>query len=596
MRKFLIGLLLLSLTACLFEPEGKFYKEIKEKDYSVLSINLNVADDTLYISKRTQLSYSMQAPDFTIVEVRATLNEETIYSNTALDNIIYFDPHVFGSGTYLLTLSLVVQSGTGSLADRFGVEHVQAWRSFVVIIDVTLPEPITITRLDTTDGTLTIHWDPYTRRNFESYLVVKSCSYDNYYYTDCEIEEIFSKDVSSWTDEAFVGGYVSYRIDIKVAEQYVRGVTKNYKWIPKSSFTIGPDNKATLHWDKPKFYRNTKSVLFQNPPFLASEFSDTVYLRPDDLLLGLYYNECKVTFTSAGNNQSYNFTIPHYLGDRHDYPSVRPTLYNKKDKVFYGHTSSSWTSAAVVMKENLSHLHWISTYSTYHSLAISPNGEHLITQQFANDIGTLNETDPLTLELSNQKILTTLTGFSELSVSDNGLIACRSYDENVVYKLPHYEKVFSKSSEHRPIAISASGEYLFNHSILYHFDGTAFQETGVVNNETAIVKAIFTPEEELIIAYYNGLINVLNPDNLQVIKSIQVPLNPLIELKYDEMSNRMLVTGHESFYLVNIENETFVQVPIYLWSGHISFLRGKLFIHLNGYGESYVSIDHALLE
>lgn len=590
MRKFLIGLLFLSLSGCLFEPDGKFYKKITEKDFSSLSVNLNVADDTLYISKRTQLSYSMQAPDFTIVEVRATLNQESIYTSTALENIIYFDPHVFGSGTYLLTLSLVVQSGTGSLADRFGAETVQVWRSFVVIIDVAPPEPITITRLDTTEGTLTIHWDRYTRWNFESYVVVKSCSYDNYYFTDCVIEEIFSNEVTSWTDENFVGGYVSYRVDVKAAEQNARGITKNYQWIPKTSFTIDENSEATLHWDKPLFYKNTKSIRLENPPGILTEFQDTLYHRPELLRLGLYYGDFNVVFTS-GNEQNYKFTVPHYLGERFEYPSVRPTLYNKKENLYYGYDHLN--SGLIVMDDNLSSLHR-QHRSDYHVMAISPNGEFLITHQSDNTSRSIGTANPFTLETSNVMDLPQFTWYSELSVSDNGLIACRGYNENVVYKLPDYEIIFSQPSQNDPIIISGNGDYLFNNSTLYEFDGITFQEIGEVE-DAELRTAAFTRDDNLILGYSDGLVNILNKNDLSIVRSIQVPMTYLFNLKYDDVSNQILVFNHQDIiYRINIEDGTTVQANIF--SNAFSFLNGKVFTRLVELGENVVSLDYNLLE
>ncbi|MDZ7604427.1 MAG: hypothetical protein U5K79_02320 [Cyclobacteriaceae bacterium] len=118
------------------------------------------------------------------------------------------------------------------------------------------------------------------------------------------------------------------------------------------------------------------------------------------------YSPLKVIFTPSRPEESHEFTIPYYLGEGHDYPAVRPKLYNNKAQVYYGHRGGYWMeSLEVVMKDNFTNIFLVNVYPYYHIMAISPNGEHLVTHQYADGQGALYETTPLSLELSNQFLL-----------------------------------------------------------------------------------------------------------------------------------------------------------------------------------------------
>ena len=123
--KLFIILIALVVGSCFYEPSGEFFKDLPEKDYSNVSVDLNDQSDTIYISKFTNLRYSINTEEYHFSEIQAELNGEKIFSDDYFNGWIPFDPYYFGTGTHSLSIKLIIHSGTGSLADKNFKEFTQ---------------------------------------------------------------------------------------------------------------------------------------------------------------------------------------------------------------------------------------------------------------------------------------------------------------------------------------------------------------------------------------------------------------------------------------------------------------------------------------
>lgn len=569
MSRLLTACAFLVLASCYFEPSGEFYKEIPEKDFSGITVNLNTVSDSLYIYEITGLAYSMQAPGFIVSEVIATMGTKIVYDGTSLENVFYINPEDFGNGTYTLTLSLKVQSGTGSLADKMVAEHVIVWKQITVIIDITPPAPVEITKIDSTNGTLTLYWEPYTKWNFQSYTVRKYCSGNDSY--PCELFVINTKETNSWTDQNYVGGDVYYNLEIKAANQTHYGNLKHFRWTPDSYFTM-ENGKVYFHWDKPFFVQNTVSVWLETG--LGQEIQinpeDTVYVADrNDMIFGVLYNDFRVKFKAGNQNGNYTLPIVYYIGELIGPPSIPPTLYSKVYNTYYG--LNNWISIRA-MDNMFQSMATDDLYASHKFIRIAPDGNALFTMAYDGQKSTIYQTDLLTLEHRNGHEVNGRV--YDISVSNNGRLAYSASEGVRIITTQNNQMIFEYGNSNRPIALSTTAKYFFYDAKVFEFTGNDYIEQASFNT-TNLIQAYFREDDFLILGYMSGKVEVIDLSTMSLVKTIQTPVDYLNSLEYDYTSNLLIAKGYEKNYVIDLDNETTTEIRTF--SPYISFTNGKIF-------------------
>ncbi len=591
-RLFILSLILLS--ACYFEPEGDFFNEIPEKDYSALSIDLNASSDTIYLSTITKFEYNTNTADFTVMGVIAEVGTKEVYRGQGGGAGVFFlDPNQFATGTYTLTLSVIVQSGTGSLADKLNAEIVQVWREFVLIMDAEQPQQLTITKLDTTKGNIIVNWNSYKKWNFQSYTLIKEFSRDNYYYETTDYVTIDSQNDTSWVDSDFVGGYVRYRIDITAAGKTTRSDVKSYSWLPKTDYSI-EGGKVILKWQTPQFYSNVKRTLLYSyyPPFLNfDQVSDnlTSYQIDVDLELGEIYS-ITVLLDSSDPKQSLRFQPSGFIGKDYFFPYTQPNLFHPVDKIFYGYTILNGGINSI-MDQNFNFYAMVYFGESFYRRKISYNGQYFITHESKNGRFSFNDTDPKSLQLSNNYEIDGVLN-SELSISDNGLLAYATLAGTFVIDWKTRNTIFSTPIKGEQVLISPSGKYLMIGKNIYINQSGVFQYYGSITINY-LLRMIFTENDELIVSYPDGTLKIWNLANLSIVNSIQTPIVNHWNLTYDPISKRAILTDFKAYYMINLQSGAVKKITS---DGYITLLNGKLFAPLKGRLETFVTVDYNYFE
>jgi hypothetical protein len=561
-------LLFLLTTSCYFEPDGEYLVNPIPTDFSGVTLDLETMGDTVYLTDYTTIRYSFNDyPDAPLVGVAALLNGTIIY-NGGTEGSIFVDPFSFGTGTYKMSIELTAQSNSGSLADKYGLEHVQLKYDITAIISVDLPDAAIITSIDSLNGKLNIHWTPFTKRNFNAYTITKFCSTDNYYYAICDTPiTITDSSASTWTDDYFVGGYVQYRIDITASNRTVIGTARQYNYLPLTSFEM-VDKKAVIHWSKPKFYANTTSVALVNLKNGSTETAtDTVYHTGVTGTFGYEDNRFQITFHSEQNSRSYTFTVPFYVGEYHFYPEVQAYLYNVSAMRYYGIDKING-HVLHVFDSNLGYLPVNNTWPINIPFGyMSENGAYLLTYLpddpgrplFRLNTGTLDPSDEFSLA---EHFGGTVNGTLEfcpssigiryaVSVGNNGFIALKAASASHVLSLPDYNEIYSAPSMSGPFLLSTSGTYLLQADKVYAFNGSTFVAYGTINT-TALTDAQFDADDNLILSYSDNTVRIVSIATLSVIRSISIPLSDFYTL-YDPATNRLLCGQATNYCLIEMQ-------------------------------------------
>ena len=263
MKRFLwaavIFLSIILLQAC-YQPEGENFVEVIKPDFSNLSINLDTAGDTLYMSQSTRFTFTLSGKIVEGYEILIDGDRYGLVTDARGEHDFYIDRYV-GDGIRQMELKITCKSGSHSLADKVNLEKIELSRKWVLIVDTADPKRLAITRMDTTQGTMTIHWDHYTDWRFKGYTIVKKCQTYNG-STECARIEITDSTRTQWTDTEYVGGPVYYRVDLKLSDGTVTGTEKYF--ISKAAITteILPDKKIKVTWTQPTFHKNINQVKF----------------------------------------------------------------------------------------------------------------------------------------------------------------------------------------------------------------------------------------------------------------------------------------------------------------------------------------------
>ncbi|HEX6224572.1 MAG TPA: hypothetical protein VFZ52_09190, partial [Chryseolinea sp.] len=561
--------------SCL-EPQGENYVPITSPEESNITVNLFGVEenDTIYIDGITTFTYEVDGFPLMLTGSEVKLNSQMVYIPDYSGNSFVINPKLYPEGFYKMHVKLIARSESGSLAARLNEETIEVSLSLNVILDST-PAPVAeITKIDTTGGVLTIHWNKYDKRNFASYTVRKECprSNDPYSLDLCEDVVITDPSITSWTDHDYVGGRVKYAVHITTHLQTTFGTPTEFWWKPTFTTNVDEKGNATIRWHKTPFYLSTKKYIIEAefPIKFESPITDTVYLVPDPLRFAIL-NDFKVTMVSDNSNRSQTFLHQYYLGTRYELPTVRPLLYHAQEKLYYGRNGT----LTVVMDENLNVIHQKEEKFLFQTSISSSYFVTLSDNNFYN-------VDPYTLE----KTLLMETGHTYVGgnyvIAENGLIGFPCWKGFRVMDSHTGQEKFAAIPNNPPYyKLSTSGKYLIgNNKAVYRYDGNAFAYEGTMPASfDPNYTFIFNSKDNIVGTHVDpasGRTQIIEYDitTRTAISTIETMKDSPENLSLDPVSKKVLVDLWTYALLLDPETQKISNLGGY---DGLSLLNGKLF-------------------
>jgi hypothetical protein len=561
------------------------------------TVNIETTD-TIYVSKNTDIYYDIKLPVGTYLRsVKATIRDFE-YDGYQLNDHFTLNPFTIGTGTYKLKVEYNWATGTGSLADKNGLETLSLWREITVIIDVDPPPTIQIT-IDTLNGALTLHWKPYIKWNFVSYTIYKEFAPENNYpYSNRPPVVILDSATSQWTDPDYIGGYARYRIETKAASTSY-GDLKSYYWMPTATYEV-VNGKAVVTLEKPKFYAPSLTMTLKEGYSDEITINQVIYTSLKKISLGLPVKYV-IALNAPNPINTIRVSVNAYIGTAYHAPSVNPMFYNSTQSLYYG-------DAMVVMDKDLKYLSTSNT-TAVGSIFKSQDNTRIITfvPTPANDKNYFYELNPLSLAPFNPFNLSTgynkarvangdtYTNYAyKLTLGNNGLIAF-STDKNgvMVLALPDYHQVYSRNISNKTFVISSTGNYLFDESTIYKYNGTSFETYSNAINTTNLTDAIFINDDNLVLLYKNpNNIKIINIKDLTVLQEIKISISDM-HLYYDDISGKIICGTGNDFYLIDPDTGS---SKYFVANYHTRLINGKLFA-IDAYDQSktFYSLDYQSL-
>jgi hypothetical protein len=199
------------LTSCEFQPhdipDDNIEKPADEGPPIVL--NLNDYHDTIKIGWITDFNYSISGTTNKILAVEISIGGKVIHEYLADNQQTFsfsFDPATLPDGNYDLNIKIISSTGSGSIAERFGVEGYLYDLNWPVIIDKAIPEGsynIAFEKVHNPEG-LKLSWLKFNHANCVKYVIYRQ--YWPFQQEPIPIAEITDPKLSYYIDHSFWEG------------------------------------------------------------------------------------------------------------------------------------------------------------------------------------------------------------------------------------------------------------------------------------------------------------------------------------------------------------------------------------------------------
>jgi hypothetical protein len=514
---YFIYFLMITNFSCDYQLDKEYFKEVDKPDLNSIFIDLNEKNDTIAIFQSSQFKYKAEIGSKKIYKIVVYFDNKEITSFNSAEANFYLSSQNYKDGFYIMRLEMYTSSGTGSLGDKLGAEQIKFVREWIASIDRTIPQPVSITSIKQTNGTLEIKWERYTQHNFQAYVLRKYC-FDPYFgvYLSCEQYEIKSKSQTNFNDLNFMGGIVRYELSVIGGGQPSSVTQKDF------SFAFDPmlkhmwiDKKnVKLTWRKTPFFKNFQKydlVVSGSPidQFSITSINDTSIIF-----------EPKIKFGSERSAIIKHFAQKEYTGMPQSIDNIgigekMPPFY-QNNIIFNGDLNKYFIVQYVKDSDyKLVRVNGTTLAAEQElpvklgAIAISENGEYF----YLSSENSLKRLDPLTFQV--------IENFNDAgvvtSVSNNNLVSVAKFGASQLLKMP--ESSILKSWANPRIKVSPSGKLLFSENQLFEWDGISFRPKGTLGTLDGLFYVLFQGDEKVIIVLYNS-IKVLNVSTMQIENTI----------------------------------------------------------------------------
>jgi hypothetical protein len=154
------------VNSCEFSPTGSNYTEIDRTLPQNLEIRLNDYADTVQVWGSANFSFQFN------LEGRGVRRKTIFLDGDSLLDLgnrteFFFHSSDYSDGSHRLRIDVIADAGTGSLADKIGVEVLLLRREWILLIDNAPPQAVAVTSIEPENGRLRIQWEKMSNLNFK---------------------------------------------------------------------------------------------------------------------------------------------------------------------------------------------------------------------------------------------------------------------------------------------------------------------------------------------------------------------------------------------------------------------------------------------
>jgi hypothetical protein len=590
MLKSISGLLLVMAISCTYKPEEIFFTEVQQVlPQTTISLNSYNEQDTIYLYEASNFQYSIST-SVAIITSNVLMGSMLLHSSSKASGSFFIAYENLRTGTHELKIQFTSKSGTGSLADKKGIETVEVWRKWVLVIDVD-PPPAPVIQTSKQNGFLKVSWTPFLKKNFRNYLLIKSGTYDKRL-------TITDPNRTSYIDSTYVGGEpVNFTVVVNtnLATAISNTVIVNDPQAISIKFNT-TDSTAVVKWRKSKFEGAFKEVAITENDILRKTITNpndtSLVLKLKEVIFGLA-STISVTINAKYPYANYKpFSVTEYnsnpLGAKRTEPYQR-LYYNKVLDAIMGYSSSYG-----LLRTYNNDLKVIDSIRVNGTLSMPYPGNYLY---FAVS-GGIRQVNLLTKETKNistkghyQTVITPdkISGASNQLVSYGLIDATYPWDNRYnkgIVDISSNTIIFQsdveydlKNGTYGPIFLSDDGRYAKSGQAIFTTTGNTLTQSAFLNS----VAYDFRPDNNDELIFRGTPTTIIRTSDLTTLRTLSPPVSGYFRKNYDPATKTMLYMGEgaREVYLINIDTQVVTSVKA-LSNNCVNLVNGVLF-DVNGY-------------
>jgi hypothetical protein len=335
-----------------------YYRNINPSQESVeFDITLTPEGDTIFIFGETNINFSLNTLGFKVKpDSKFTYKDSYWEFGGKESKEITIIPEYNSFSIDTLSLSLITNSNTGSLADKVGAEGYMLEKDWIVITDTRVPGNLTVDHIITEEGFLKLFWNNCEQYNFKSYEVQRRG----------EEVSLTDRNKPFFIDSSFVGGVSIYSVLNHVywplGETYAYGHEYVYYNTIRPDFINTSFDSIRICWDKSPF-KCKYTLLDELDSVIFESLTDTSYstsrilfgdTKKFKLCISPYFSNYLDQNTKSSERYLYS-TGENYLYGRNPdftYSYINSNIYSVTSRYLY----SQYSQEGVMISYNASYL------------------------------------------------------------------------------------------------------------------------------------------------------------------------------------------------------------------------------------------------
>ena len=472
----LVFVLLLNI-GCSYTPDEENFTALN-KGYLLERLDIH-SNSALELYAPTTFSFSVSSKNKRYYNAQVYMDGEYIESLSSSNGEFSFslDPLDFENGTRLLRLEITYPSTSGSLADKLDEEVFTVTKEFQVIVDNTQPEPHAKPTVKIEDGKLMIAWNGTTEKAVKSYTIEVKY-YDGEKVIDRDSLITLDLSTTKLQDHYYAGGKVSYQVNLKGHNFYIRGIPEFFECIPlEITYYNNPDGQG---------FSFSQSLLYgQNSIELEVTVAGQILKFPITSA-----GQVPIPIVAFGAEIPYEFrlrpkpdshqTRPFYRINRIAYNGIKIPRFSYVEYAasLNAYYLSHYVSGAVkIFKLDASSMS-VTDSLIYPTPALSGAGPLIFSRNNAHSYfiadRKFKKLDLNTLDIMGDVDLAPVIGSNQsftwehwVTLTDNNLLAFGTSNDRAYVMDMSTKSILWTQTNYRAPSLSADGEYMFFDKALY---------------------------------------------------------------------------------------------------------------------------------
>lgn len=564
------------LSNCEYELTELNFKDIEPPPASrSIDIGWISTDDTIKIFQATNLNFNFDTDGLGVLLAEMTLQDRR-WEFSSRSGSVDIDPDNFDNGLFKLSLTMYLQSGSGSLADKLGAEGYQITKEWNILIDdrnVTNTPPI---KSINDDGYLVINWPECRSDNFIGYEI----SYGSQIHF--EVDTITERSQNYLVDSLYIGGRYSFRVTCILVDGNQRGELFSFEEPPPQIYVeeISIDSLRIM-WDKSPYNVRYRLEVGRDDYYYFENREDTTFTIPQ-IPLGesINLNLCTRPLSPGpwvgGSNRcgiisNTIYTFGHRLISR----SWVEFAYNYQDKLIYSNRRDNLLSfdadnLSLIREKNIDEIRLGNLYSC-------PTNSSKLVAMNSTDIYIFDDSSLetyITLPGPSNGFMITTSIISHLTLTDNDRLAYAFSGKYNLYDVDTKQLICSIDIDDYPtfftwskITTSQDAKYMCSatsNGIIINQIGEDGQFEQVYSDQRSYRSVYFdplAPDRLYVTLNEEPGIEIRNPEDFSLMDKIDFKENTEVQ-NIDPGTGNILVKDSDFLYIINTDtHEMVLKIP-----------------------------------